>query len=120
MLLKVLSQTLLADPFHWQLGCRTVTYFKGHHKPQIQPLPLLSWRSNSTSSSLSNPSKENSEEIEPVSLLGIKKQLKNANLEFIDGNCCLKTVCPACGPSADEATTNVYINKTTGMKRYRE
>lgn len=112
MLFKVLAQTLLPDPLHWQLGCRSLTWFNGYnHKPPS--IHFVLQRKSSSNSSI----KTDSDEIEPVSLLGIKKQLKNANFEFIDGNSCLKTVCPACEPSLEgEAKKNVYINKTTGRE----
>lgn len=116
MLFKVLAQTLISDPFHRHLGCRTLTYFNNHHyKKEIQPISILAWRRISSSNSNTTSKGDSESDVEPVSLLAIKKQLKNANYEFTDGNCCLQTVCPACEQADGEINKNVYINKTTGM-----
>lgn len=114
MLFKVLAQKLMfSDPL--QLGCRTLNSFNGYNKNRkTHPLNIFSRRNTSSSNHLHNASKSDSDEIEAVSLLGIKKQLKNANFEFIDGNCYLKTVCPVCGPPNGLGKQDVYINKTTG------
>lgn len=117
MFLKVLGLAIIPNQLHWQTPCRMLPCFNSsyHPKPRIiQPYALIPAGRHNSSSSVQNVPKSDTDTMEPVSLQGIKKHLKNGNFEMVDGNCCLKTVCPVCEPTKDR-TKSVYINKTTGI-----
>lgn len=63
------------------------------------------------------------DEIPDISITGIKKLLKNNNLQYEDGHTCIITNCPICNnkkndlsatSSASVSSAKIYINKMTG------
>jgi hypothetical protein len=66
----------------------------------------------STSSTTLSSFKDSGSDYTNVSLYNIKKSVKLANKEFVDGFTNIKTICPVCDPK--ENPEDIYINKTTG------
>lgn len=49
-----------------------------------------------------------------ISLIGIKRILRQNNIAFLEGHACISMNCPICETNKCIKNSKIYINKTTG------
>lgn len=57
---------------------------------------------------------DHSDLVTNISLIGIKKILRQNNIAFLEGHACISINCPICETNKCTKNPKIYINKTTG------